>query len=150
MVNPFTDRQDDLSEGNLSWVVNMPGVLVESNADSVSESDGRAQFMADLEDSRETFFAVSVQDKPAETTSSAPNAKSPFMCDNGIAVPDPANKTGLVEDCEALLVSRDTLAGAATLNWSPRNPDLTVGRRDNRRLSSTSNRSVPVQQGVDR
>ena len=39
-------------------------------------------------------------------------------CSTGIAVPDPANNPGLVSDCEALLASRDTLAGDATLNWS--------------------------------
>ena len=39
-------------------------------------------------------------------------------CANGIAVPDPANNPGLVSDCEALLASRDALAGTATLNWS--------------------------------
>ena len=39
-------------------------------------------------------------------------------CSTGTAVPDPANNPGLVSDCEALLASRDTLAGTATLNWS--------------------------------
>ncbi len=39
-------------------------------------------------------------------------------CSTGSAVPDAANNPGLVSDCEALLASRDTLAGDATLNWS--------------------------------
>ena len=39
-------------------------------------------------------------------------------CTTGVAVPNPSNQPGLVSDCEALLASRDTLAGAATLNWS--------------------------------
>ena len=121
MVNPFTGQQDDLSDGELTWVVNMPGVITDSNADSVSESDGRAEFEAELADSRETFFAVSVQDKPTEPTPPASTPSSPFMCDNGVAVPDPANQPGLVEDCEALLASRDVLTsgGGATLNWHP-------------------------------
>ena len=38
-------------------------------------------------------------------------------CATGGAVPDEAS-TGLVSDCDALLVARDTLAGSATLNWS--------------------------------
>ena len=38
-------------------------------------------------------------------------------CATGGAVPDEAS-TGLVSNCDALLVARDTLAGSATLNWS--------------------------------
>ena len=39
-------------------------------------------------------------------------------CATGRAVEDAANNLGLVSDCDALLVARDTLAGTATLNWS--------------------------------
>ena len=39
-------------------------------------------------------------------------------CRSGVPVPDPAANPELLEDCEALLVWRDTLAGTATLNWS--------------------------------
>ena len=39
-------------------------------------------------------------------------------CATGRAVEDAANNLGLVSDCDALLVARDTLAGSATLNWS--------------------------------
>ena len=39
-------------------------------------------------------------------------------CTRGGAVPDPTNNPGLVSDCEVLRAARDTLAGAATLNWS--------------------------------
>ena len=38
-------------------------------------------------------------------------------CASGGAVADAANNPGLVSDCEALLASRDTLAGRETLNW---------------------------------
>ena len=41
----------------------------------------------------------------------------PSECVTGGAVADALN-TGLVDDCEALLAVRDTLAGSATLNWS--------------------------------
>ena len=40
------------------------------------------------------------------------------QCSNGIAVPSPQDNPGLIVDCRALLHSRDTLAGHATLNWS--------------------------------
>ena len=43
-------------------------------------------------------------------------------CSTGTAVPDAANNPGLVADCEALLASRGTLAGDATLNWSADTP----------------------------
>ena len=39
-------------------------------------------------------------------------------CATGSAVTDAANNLGLVSDCNTLLRVRDTLAGAATLNWS--------------------------------
>ena len=39
-------------------------------------------------------------------------------CSSGVAVTDPDNNPGLVSDCEALLASRDALAGSASLNWS--------------------------------
>ena len=44
-------------------------------------------------------------------------------CSTGSAVPDAANNPGLVSDCEALLASRDTLAG-------DRDPQLVGGYSD--------------------
>ncbi len=46
-------------------------------------------------------------------------AQATSDCSNGVAVPDPDDNPGLVADCEALLAARDTLAGTASLNWSP-------------------------------
>lgn len=42
----------------------------------------------------------------------------PLTCANGRAVADPVDNPRLVGDCEALLASRDRLAGTAALNWS--------------------------------
>ena len=58
-------------------------------------------------------------------------------CANGGAVPGPDNNPGLVSDCEALLASRDTLAGTVALNWSADRPiteweGVTVARRPRR------------------
>ncbi len=47
--------------------------------------------------------------------------KTPSVCFTGGAVAVVTN-TGLVSDCEALLASRDTLAGTAALNWSSYTP----------------------------
>ena len=43
---------------------------------------------------------------------------SVVSCESGFAVTDPDANAELVEDCEALLRLRDTLAGDAALNWS--------------------------------
>ena len=43
-------------------------------------------------------------------------------CSTEGAVSDAANNPGLVADCEVLLAARDTLAGTASLNWSPDTP----------------------------
>ncbi len=54
----------------------------------------------------------------SETVTGSPTSS---ICVTGGAVPDATN-TGLISDCEALLASHDTLAGAATLNWSSDTP----------------------------
>ena len=59
-------------------------------------------------------------------------------CTNGIAVADATNNPGLVSDCEALIVARDTLAGTVTLDWSEDTPiseweGVTVGDFGNSR-----------------
>ncbi len=61
----------------------------------------------------------------------------PTTCASGGAVADPDNNPGLVSDCEALLASRDTLAGTVALNWSADRPiteweGVTVARRPRR------------------
>ena len=58
-------------------------------------------------------------------------------CADGSAVPDPSNNPGLVSDCEALLSARDTLAGAASLNWSASTP---IGWWDGVSLGGTPQR----------
>ena len=46
------------------------------------------------------------------------NAGATASCDSGTAVPNPADNSALVSDCETLLAAKDTLRGTATLNWS--------------------------------
>ena len=60
-----------------------------------------------------------------------------FDCASGDAVADAAGNPGLVADCEALLKSRDQLAGDATLNWSG---DTSITDWDGVRLSGTPQR----------
>ena len=40
------------------------------------------------------------------------------VCNNGTLVPSPAANPGLVDDCDILLIAKDTLRGTETLNWS--------------------------------
>ena len=58
-------------------------------------------------------------------------------CATGDAVPDVADNPGLVSDCGALLLSRDMLAGAATLNWSA---DLPIVQWDGITVEGTPER----------
>ena len=52
------------------------------------------------------------------TTTGTPIRVTTNACATGVAVLNPANNPELVSDCNALLASRDALAGSATLNWS--------------------------------
>ena len=60
-----------------------------------------------------------------------------FDCSSGSAVADAAANPGLVADCEALLKSRDRLAGTASLNWSE---DTSIAEWDGVRLGGTPQR----------
>lgn len=40
------------------------------------------------------------------------------LCSNDVAIPDPQDNPGLVNDCAALLEAREILAGSAELGWS--------------------------------
>ena len=62
--------------------------------------------------------AQAVTETPA--AAAAPRTQTPTTppCENGTAVPSPADNPGLVADCSILLAAKDTLRGTATLNWS--------------------------------
>ena len=66
----------------------------------------------------------------AGAASAAASAQSPG-CGNGVAVAGPAKNPGLVEDCEALLSSRDTLAGnrGTLMGLGAHHPHSQLGRR---------------------
>ena len=51
-----------------------------------------------------------------------PAAEEPSPCENGIVVENLQENPGLVRDCEALLASRDALAGEGSLNWDAGQP----------------------------
>ena len=55
---------------------------------------------------------------PAQTATPTPTPPPTPPCEQSIAVPEPSDQPDLVGDCEILLEAKDTLAGAAGLNWS--------------------------------
>lgn len=69
------------------------------------------QFRMDLGD---RIAARSMQEQIRRT------GNDELTCANGIAVPGPNRPPGLVADCEAMMLAKDTLAeGDTSLNWSP-------------------------------
>ena len=73
---------------------------------------------------------------------------SEHPCVNGGAVSDTTN-LGLMSDCETLLAARDTLAGAASLNWAA---DNLVTLWDGVTVAGTPRRVtaiIPTSEGID-
>ena len=62
-------------------------------------------------------------------------------CATGGVVADAEDNPGLVSDCEALLASRDTLAGIASLNWSA---SLPIDRWERVRLAGSPLRVAEI------
>ena len=58
----------------------------------------------------------------SRTISGTPSRIRTDACATGAAVAGAASNPGLVSDCNALLASRDALAGSAALNWSASTP----------------------------
>ncbi len=71
-------------------------------------------------------------------TPAIPVTARPESC--GAAVTDKSN-TGLLADCNALLAARDTLRGAAALNWAP---DRSIARWDGITLGGSPRRVTRV------
>ena len=65
-----------------------------------------------------TVLSILLLASPEPRTIIAQQPDYTAQCSNGITVPDPQNNTGLVQDCAALLDSKDTLAAEPPLSWS--------------------------------
>ena len=63
------------------------------------------------------------------------------ICSQESVVPDPDSNTGLVQDCEALLKSRDILAGTSELDWAENKP---IGKWEGITVRSSPPRVVEV------
>ena len=71
--------------------------------------------VTDANNLRQFFVEIGAYDDPNNPPAHPPNA---YSCDNATAVPNPGSNRGLVQDCEALLLSKDVLRGTASLDWS--------------------------------
>ena len=92
---------------------------------------------------------ASVPDPPAETSQAPPRTQTPTdpLCENGTAVPSPADNPGLVADCTTLLAAKDTLRGTATLNWSA---DTAIASWDGITLAGTPQRVTKLRLTYER
>ena len=95
---------------------------VAAQAARVAANGGRTQpgtefpmLLTDANNLRPFFVEIGSYDDPANP----PGQPIPaYECDNTTAVTSPGVNRGLVQDCESLLDSKDTLRGTGSLNWS--------------------------------
>lgn len=92
----------DASSGRLTVASELDASAVDAYALTVAASDG----IGDL-------VHVEIRVNPAP---------SPPTCASGIAVPNPQDNPGLVNDCRILLEAREVLVGRTWLNWSAEAP----------------------------
>ena len=90
-------------------ILSLSAIAVGETIVAVSAGDSNGQWGVP-----EDLFKVTVVAAEAATDTQQDTS----ACATGGAVPDAANNPGLVSDCEALLVGKDTLVGTGTLNWS--------------------------------
>ena len=93
---------------------------IETAAESDAFADERMENADELDDYYEEIGAYDdITPDDGSTATFTPAQPPPaYTCANGTAVEDPSVNRPLVHDCEALLASKDSLAGTATLDWS--------------------------------
>ena len=80
--------------------------------DLITNASGLTQYYRDIG----AYGDITPDDGSTDTFTPAQPPPAPD-CANGTAVSDPSASRGLVYDCEALLASKGTLRGSATLDW---------------------------------
>ena len=81
--------------------------------DRIANASGLTQYYRDIG----AYDDITPDDGSTDTFTPA-QPPAPYTCANGTAVTTPSDNRALVHDCEALLESKDTLRGAATLDWT--------------------------------
>ncbi len=92
----------DSGSGRVSVASDLDAAVVDAYALTVAASDGLGDVVS-----------VEIRVNPAP---------SPPTCASGIAVPNPEENPGLVNDCRILLQVREVLVGRGWLNWSAEAP----------------------------
>ncbi len=98
---------------------------VEVAGGTVTLSGSGAEYVATVRPSGSGTVTVDVGAGAAQDDASNGNLPAQqlsvvvqYTCSSGVAVPDPTNNAGQVDDCEALLGAKEELAGTGVLNWS--------------------------------
>ncbi|MCE2404184.1 MAG: hypothetical protein J4F43_03385 [Dehalococcoidia bacterium] len=93
---------------------------IETAAGEDEFADERMENADELDDYYDDIGAYDdITPDDASTATFTPAQPPPaYTCANATAVEDPSVNRPLVHDCEALLASKDSLAGTATLDWS--------------------------------
>ena len=86
-----------------------------ANGGRTRSGSGYPMLVTDANNLRQFFTEIGAYDDPANPPQHPPAA---YECDDTTAVTSPGVNRGLVQDCESLLDSKDTLRGTASLNWS--------------------------------
>ena len=130
--------RDDASQGASVGRVYIPGrladtvsyVIASGNEDGVfaiDSSSGRISVASELDASAVDAYSLTVAASdgigdPVRVEIRVNPAPSPPTCASGIAVPNPEENPGLVNDCRILLEVKELLAGRTWLNWSAEAP----------------------------
>ncbi len=118
------ERKDSYQTHRSKLEMTLPAfkqAVATANQERVTEYDGRtdadpnyAMLVTDANRLGQFFTSIGAYDHPDGPPSQPPAA---YACDNDTAVTDSSSNRGLVHDCSTLLDAKDTLRGAAALNW---------------------------------
>ena len=130
--------RDDALQGASVGRVYIPGRLAdtvsyviaggnEDGAFAIDSSSGRISVASELDASAVDAYSLTVAASdgigdPVRVEIRVNPAPSPPTCASGIAVPNPEENPGLVNDCRILLEVKELLAGRTWLNWSAEAP----------------------------
>ena len=130
--------RDDASPGASVGRVYIPGRLAdtvgyviaagnEAGAFAIDSGSGHITVAGELDASAVDAYVLTVVASdglgdPVRVAIRVNPAPSPPTCASGIAVPNPQENPGLVNDCRILLEAREVLVGRSWLNWSAEAP----------------------------
>ena len=92
---------------------------------SINSTTGQLTVAGTLDIATTPSYSLTVEasdGKGGKDTARVTVALTIAACANGTVVPRPDEYPRLVRDCSVLLTAKDTLRGAANLNWSPNTP----------------------------